>query len=129
MPPPAPTVCIIEDDTSVCRALWRLIRSWGLDVATFASAEAFLEAVEPPTPVCLILDLHLPRLSGLEMQARLQAEGRTIPTVFITASAEPPVRDQALRTGALAFLEKPLKEEDLRRAVNRALRESLLKEV
>jgi FixJ family two-component response regulator len=115
------TIGIIDDDESVRRALGRLIRSVGLDAATFASAEEFLEAEEPPLPNCLILDLHLPGLSGLELQDRLTALGRAIPLVFISAFGDDQVRDQALRAGAIAFLDKPFTEEALLAAVSQAV--------
>ena len=116
------TVCIIEDDDSVRRALGRLMRSVGLDVETFGSAEEFLHGGERPAPACLILDLHLPGLSGLELQERLKAEGRTVPLVFITAYGDKEMRDRALHAGALAFLEKPFAEQMLLEAVGRAVR-------
>jgi FixJ family two-component response regulator len=122
------TVCIIEDDESVRRALRRLMRSVGLEAEAFASAEEFLLAAGSPAPACLILDLHLPGLSGLELQARLKANGRDIPVVFITAYGDQHVREQALRAGALAFLEKPFAEQCLLAAVRRALHPSPPKE-
>ena len=116
------TVCIIEDDDSVRRALRRLMRSVGLEVEAFASAEGFLKAGGRLAPACLILDLHLPGLSGLELQERLKAEGRDVPVVFITAYGDREVRERALRGGALAFLEKPFAEKALLEAVDRAVR-------
>jgi FixJ family two-component response regulator len=120
MPRIPPTVCIIEDDESVRRALRRLLRAVGLTAEAFASAEEFLEAAGRPAPGCLILDHHLPGLSGLELQARLKAEGRDIPIVFLTAYGDARVREQALRAGAVAFLEKPFAEKALLEAVGRA---------
>jgi FixJ family two-component response regulator len=115
------TIFIIDDDESVRRAVRRLIRSVGLNVETCATAEEFLQAPEQPAPGCLILDVHLPGLSGLELQQRLKAEGRPIPTVFITAYANDQVRKQALQAGAIAFLEKPFEERCLLEAVKRAV--------
>jgi FixJ family two-component response regulator len=108
--PPTQTVCIIDDDESVRRALRRLIRSVGLDVETFATAEEFLQSPAVPAPRCLVLDVHLPGMSGLELQERLKAEGRDIPIIFITAYAEDRVRELAMRAGAIAFLRKPFNE-------------------
>jgi len=117
MPRTRQTICIIDDDESVRRALRRLLRSVGLDVETFATAEEFLQAPAQPAPDYLVLDVHLPGLSGLELQARLKTEGRHIPIVFITAYAEECVREQALRAGAIAFLQKPFDEQVLLAAV------------
>jgi FixJ family two-component response regulator len=121
MPRPGQTVLIIDDDESVRRALQRLLRSVGLNVMAFATAEEFLQASLPPAPDCLILDIHLPGLSGLDLQDRLNAQGQTVPIVFITAYADAPAREAALRSGALAFLEKPFEEQALLDAVARAL--------
>jgi FixJ family two-component response regulator len=114
------TVSIIDDDDSVRRALSRLIRSAGLPVETFASAEEFLQAAGRAAPRCLILDVRLPGLSGLELYERLSAEGKSAPVVFISAYADDPMRELAQRAGALAFLEKPFEDRQLLEAVARA---------
>jgi FixJ family two-component response regulator len=124
MPRTARTVCIIDDDESVRRSLRRLLLSVGLTAEAFASAEEFLAAAGPPAPGCLVLDLHLPGLSGLELQARLKAEGRDIPVVFITAYGDAQAREHALKAGALGFLEKPFAAKALLEAVERAVRPS-----
>jgi FixJ family two-component response regulator len=115
-------VCVIDDDESVRRALQRLIRCAGMDAVTFATAEAFLACPEQAAPGCLILDVHLPGLSGLELQERLTAGGRAVSVVFITAYAEEHVRELALQAGATAFLHKPFDEQVLLDALARALR-------
>jgi FixJ family two-component response regulator len=115
------TIFLIEDDESVRRALRRLIRLAGWTVETFATAEEFLQAPEQPAPDCLILDLHLPGLSGLELQQRLHAEGRIIPIIFITAHGNDCMRDQALQAGAIAFLQKPFEERALLNELKRAV--------
>jgi FixJ family two-component response regulator len=115
------TVFIIDDDESVRRALTRLMRSAGLVAESFATAEEFLRRAGGPTPDCLILDVHLPGLSGLELQERLTAGGRDVPVVFITAYAEEAAREQAMRAGAIAFLAKPFEEQALLDAVAIAL--------
>jgi FixJ family two-component response regulator len=117
MPETLPTICIIEDDDSVRRALGRLLRSVGLGVEAFATAEEFLQCFTQTQPSCLILDVHLPGLSGLELQQRLHDEGRTIPIVVITAYADEKVREQAFQAGAIAFLPKPFEELSLLQAV------------
>jgi FixJ family two-component response regulator len=114
-------VCIIEDDDSLRRALQRLLRSVGWEVETFATAEEFLESPQM-TRACLILDQHLPGLSGLELQARLKADNQAVAVVFISAYAEEQVRRQALAAGAVAFLQKPFEEQALLNVVGRALR-------
>jgi len=119
--PTRQTIFIIDDDESVRRALRRLIRSVGLNVVTFATAEEFLQSPHQPAPDCLILDVHLPGLSGLELQERLTAEGRHVPIVFITAYAEDQMGEGALQAGAVAFLEKPFEEQLLLDAIARAL--------
>jgi FixJ family two-component response regulator len=114
------TIVIIDDDESVRRALRRLIQSAGWRVATFATAEEFLEAPEQPAPAGLILDVHLPGLSGLELQHRLTADGRSVPIVFITAYPDEQTRAEALRGGAIAFLAKPFEDQSLLDAIKRA---------
>ncbi len=115
-----PSIFIIDDDESVRRALRRLVRSVGWEAEAFATAEEFLERVLP-VPDCLVLDVHLPGLSGLELHQQMQAEGRDVPVVFISAYADVQMREQALQKGALAFLEKPFEEGLLLEAVGRAL--------
>ena len=137
--PKAPTVIIIDDDDSVRRALGRLIKSVGRNVELFASAEEFLQALAseatpasiphsafriPNSPVCLILDLHLPGLSGLELQHRLKTEGKNFPIVFITAFTDDHARERALSAGAIAFLYKPFDERALLEAVEKGLAQS-----
>jgi FixJ family two-component response regulator len=114
------TIVIIDDDESVRRALRRLTASVGLNVATFATAEEFLQSPAHSPPACLILDVHLPGMSGLDLQKQLNAEGRRIPIVFITAYAAGQARELALRSGAIAWLEKPFGEQSLLNAVRQA---------
>jgi FixJ family two-component response regulator len=116
------TVCVIDDDASVLRALGRLLRSVGFHAATFPTAEAFLECAEAAAARCLVVDVHLPGLGGLDLQERLRAEGRDVPVVFITAFGDERARARALRAGALAFLEKPFGEQALLDAVQQAVR-------
>ena len=115
------TIVIIDDDASVRRALRRLVRSAGLNVETFGSADEFLLSTEQQVPGCLILDVHLPGLSGLELQQRLKAEGCCVPIVFITAYGDDQMCERALRAGALAFLHKPFEDQALLDAVDRAV--------
>jgi FixJ family two-component response regulator len=121
MSPTGGTIVLIDDDESVRKALGRLLRAAGWDVAAFGSAEEYLQAAGPESPACLILDIHLPGLSGLELQERLLAEGRHPPVVFITAYHDEDARAAALRAGAVAFLQKPFEEQALLEAVGRAV--------
>ena len=115
------TVFIIEDDDSVRRSLLRLMRSAGRNAQGFATAEEFLQFSGLAVPGCLLLDVHLPGMSGLELQELLLSEGRQVPVVFITAYVDERVRERALRAGAVAFLQKPFEEQALLDAVARAL--------
>ena len=107
------TIAIIDDDESVRHALRRLVQSAGWKALTFASAEEFLQSPARPPPYCLILDMRLPGLSGLDLKKQLDAEARTVPVIFITAHVDEQVRQQALQAGAIAFLSKPFEEQAL----------------
>ena len=101
-------IVVVDDDPSVVRALARLIRLADYVVQTFESAEAFLEGHAEDDSDCLILDVHLPGLSGVELQARLRDAGSSLPIIFITAFDSERVHTEALEAGASAFLKKPL---------------------
>lgn len=101
-------IAVVDDDPSVVRALARLIRLADYVVETFESAEAFLEGQAEGDSDCLILDVHLPGLSGVELQARLRDAGSSLPIIFITAFESERARTEALEAGASAFLKKPL---------------------
>jgi FixJ family two-component response regulator len=136
MPALPATITIIDDDESVRRALRRLIVSLGFNAETFETSEKFLESVlgaispagtpAPSEARCLILDVHLPGLSGLELQRRLHEEGRNLPIVFITAYPDDQARDQAMQGGAIAFLYKPFEQQALLDAVQKGLAQSRL---
>jgi FixJ family two-component response regulator len=114
-------ISIVDDDESVGKALRRLVASAGMRAETFRSAEAFLGSPVCRETVCLILDLHLPGMSGLELQARLAGLRPGLPVVFITSYPDDRVRTRALNGGAVAFLSKPFRQEDLLSAVWQAL--------
>jgi FixJ family two-component response regulator len=114
-------VSVVDDDESVCKALRRLLRSFGLNVETFATAEEFLTRARGESPACLILDVRMPGMSGLELQQRLSSAGRRIPIVFITAHEDQKARHEALTAGAVDFLIKPFDEAVLLNAVSQAL--------
>ena len=116
-------VMIVDDDNSVRRAARRLIKSYGFAVETFASADDFLASGQLPATACLVLDVQMPGLNGLELQSRLLAEGHQIPTIFITAFSNENARAQALKAGALAYLVKPFEETDLLNSINAALQQ------
>ena len=127
MPADAPTIAVIDDDESVRRALRRFIDLLGYNVETFATAEEFLDrplgagSQTEESFRCLILDVHLPGMSGLDLQERLNAEGRDLAIVFITAYPNDRARSKALQAGATAFLLKPFDEQALVDAVNKGL--------
>jgi FixJ family two-component response regulator len=115
------TVFVVDDDASVREALERLVRSAGLKVEAFASAEAFLNRPRPDGPSCLVLDVQLPNLSGLALQQRM-ADGRSeMPIVFITGHGDIPTTVRAMKAGAVEFLTKPLVEGDLLESIRQAI--------
>ena len=114
-------VAIVDDDESVLRSLQDLIESDGLTALGFGSAEQFLDSVAQNKAACLIVDIRMPGMSGLELQAKLKAEGCQIPIIFITAHGDAGMRTLAMREGAVEFLSKPFDDEVLLQAVNAAL--------
>ena len=120
MPQP-PLIAVVEDESSVCKALARLLRSAGLSAETYSSGEEFLQAMPGHAPDCLLLDLQLPGLDGLAVQSSVQQSGVKLPVVFITASESMEVRAQALQTGAVAWLRKPVNDQALLETIRLAL--------
>ena len=116
-----PVVLIVDDDLSVREAVADLLRSVDLHVETYGSAQEFLGASLPAAPSCLVLDVRMPGLSGLDLQAELVKEQVNIPIVFLTGHGDVPMAVRALRAGAVNFLMKPFREEDLLDAVRPAL--------
>ncbi len=100
-------IAVVDDEEEVRSALERLLKTSGYDVAVFASAEALLRSSRLQDISCLIADIRMPRMSGLELQAQLGEVGYTIPTIFITAHGDQNIRIRAMEAGAVAFLEKP----------------------
>jgi FixJ family two-component response regulator len=117
----AKLVAIVDDDDSVRTALQGLLKAVGLPAQAFASAEGFLESGKQDQTACLIADIRMPGMSGLELQAKLNAERRRIPIIFITAHGDAKMRMQALRAGAVEFLTKPFDDEALLESVRAAL--------
>jgi FixJ family two-component response regulator len=114
-------VFIVDDDPSVREALDSLVRSAGFKVETFASARGFLAYAQPEGPSCLVLDVRLPDLSGLDLQERMMKANREIPIVFITGHGDVPISVRAMKAGAVEFLLKPFLDRDLLDAVTQAL--------
>jgi FixJ family two-component response regulator len=111
--PKVPMIAIVDDDQPFRDAAKSLVRSLGYGASTFASAEEFLQSDRVGDTACLILDVNMPGLSGIELQSRLNAQGNCIPIIFITAAPEETTRARALQAGAIGFLSKPFKEECL----------------
>jgi FixJ family two-component response regulator len=114
-------VCIIDDDSDVRDGLSSLIRSVGLQVEVFGSAEEFLRTELPSAPCCVILDVRLPGLSGLDFQAEFANGKSNLPIVFITAHGDIPMSVKAIKAGAVEFLTKPFREQDMLDAMRIAL--------
>jgi len=114
-------VAIVDDDDAVRAALQGLLRAVGFSSRSFESAEAFLDSGHQRETGCLIVDIRMPGMSGLELQARLNAEHCKIPTIFITAHGDEEMLFQALRAGAVEFLPKPFDDEVLIESVRAAL--------
>ena len=114
-------IAVIDDDESVRTALQELLKSAGLPARSFASAEEFLKSGQQRQTGCLIADIRMPGMSGLEMQAKLNADHCRIPTIFITAHGDEKMRMQALRAGAVEFLSKPFDDKVLLDSVRAAL--------
>jgi len=116
-----PTVFIVDDDRGLRQAIHDLVESVGLRAESFASGEDFLRAKRMNRPSCLVLDVRLPQMSGLDFQQRLTETGIQIPIIFITAHGDIPMSVRALKSGALEFLTKPFRDQDLLDAIHQAL--------
>jgi len=120
-----PLIAIVDDDESVCRAIRRLVRSVAMDGETFSSGQDFLDLLDAmPSfqPDCLILDVQMPRMNGLEVQQQLIKSGKRVPVIFITAHDEVGAREKALAAGAMAFIRKPFNDELLIKTMREALK-------
>jgi len=120
-----PLIAIVDDDESVCLAINRLVRSLGMEADTFTSGRDFIEliaAMPSFQPDCLVLDVQMPGMNGLDVQDQLVSSGSRLPIVFITAHDEMGVRERALSAGALAFLRKPFNDELFIRTLTAALK-------
>src|SRR4030095_15644983 len=115
-------VYVVEYDVSAREGVAGLIRSTGLTVKTFASGEEFLAVPRPPIPSCLVLDVNLPGLSGLDLQQELAKSGLQVPIIFLTGHGDIPMTVRALKAGAANFLTKPFDDEELLQAIQQCLR-------
>ena len=116
-----PLIAIIDDDESVRVAMGGMVESFGYAPVTFESANDFLKSDKLPDASCLILDVQMPGMSGLELHSQLIASGRRIPTIFVTAFPDKRVRDRAMRAGGVCFLSKPFGRNDLLGCIESAL--------
>jgi FixJ family two-component response regulator len=121
MSDPDPIVFVVDDDPSIRDALTSLLRSVGLRVETFESARAFLTRQPSDVPGCLVLDVRLPGLSGLDLQRELATAQITMPIIFITGHGDIPMTVQAMKAGAVEFLTKPFRDQDLLDAIAQAI--------
>jgi len=118
----APVVFVIDDDTAIRDAVRDLLQSVGHAVEAYATAEDFLSRRDPQAPGCLVLDVRLPGTSGLELQKRLAAQKDRIPVIFISGYGDIPMAVQVMKAGAIDFLQKPFREQELLECVQAALR-------
>ena len=124
--PPSPTVFVVDDYAPVRSAVSRLLRAAGFAVAAFASPEKFLAQYDPHTPGCLVLDLDMPAVHGLELQRILATKGSVLPIIFLTGHGDIPKSVQAMKRGASDFLTKPVNDKDLLAAVRVAIERDAL---
>ena len=119
------TIFILDDEPGMLKALTRLLKAEGFTVHAFTSAKAFLESYSPETLSCMVLDVAMPELNGLELQEHLTRSGLLLPIVFLTGHGDIPMSVQAIKAGAVDFLTKPVKDADLLRAVRAALQRAV----
>lgn len=117
----APSVFIVDDDEAIRRSLQLLLKTLGLPSVVYASADEFLANYDPAQPGCMLLDVRMPGMSGLELQQELNRRGAVIPVIFITGHGDVPMAVEAVKHGAFDFLQKPFREQDLIDRVQRAL--------
>ena len=115
------TVFVVDDDDAVCKSLGMLVEGAGMKVQAFSSARKFLDAYDPTTPGCLIVDVRMPGMNGLELQAELTERRIYLPTIVITGHADVPIAVQAVKNGAVNFLEKPFSDNALLNDIRKAI--------
>jgi len=116
-----PIVFVVDDEPAICLSLKRLVRSVGLEAETFTSAREFLRSKRPDGPACLVLDVRLPDLSGLDLQQELLDANVDLPVIFITGHGDIPMSVRAMKAGAVEFLTKPFRDQDLVDAVQHGI--------
>ena len=116
-----PTIFVVDDDSAVRDALKLLLRSVGQSVETFGSGQEFLEAYSEDRPGCLVLDIRMPGMSGLELQQKLNERHSILPIIFITGHGDVPMAVEAMQAGAVDFIQKPFRDQDLIDRINQAL--------
>jgi len=119
-----PIIFVVDDEPSVCVSLKRLLQSIGLEARTYTSAQEFLRSARPDAPGCLVLDVRLPGLSGLDLQQELAVAKIHLPVIFITGHGDIPMTVRAMKAGAVEFLIKPFREEELLEAIQRGIKQS-----
>lgn len=120
----SPIVLIVDDDPTVCLSLKRLLRSVGLEARSFTSAQEFLRSERPDVPGCLVLDVRLPGLSGLDLQEELTTARIALPIIFVTGYGDIPMSVRAMKAGAVEFLTKPYREQELLEAIQRGIEQN-----
>jgi FixJ family two-component response regulator len=118
----APIIFVVDDDMLMRKALSSLIRSAGLNVVVFSSAREFLAQKSPEVPACLVLDVYLPDMNGMELQQELAQKHVNIPIIFITGHGDIPMSVRAMKAGAVEFLPKPFRDQDLLDAIHQAIK-------
>lgn len=121
MPDQQATIFVVDDDEGVRNSLKFLLKSVGLATRAFASADEFLAAYRPDQPGCLVLDVRMPGMSGLELQQQLNVRGAVVPVIFITGHGDVPMAVEAMQQGAFDFLQKPFRDQELIDRIQRAL--------
>ena len=121
MPTTRPLIAVVDDEEAVRKALLRLFRAMDLDAITYASGEAFIASLEISTPTCVVLDLRMPGMNGLEVLKRLAARAEKFPTVIVTAYDEPGSAEMCLNAGAAAYLRKPIDDDLLLQTIRTTL--------
>ena len=115
------TVFVVDDDEAICKSLAMLIEGVGLKVQTYYNAEDFLDAYDPTLPGCLVVDVRMPGMNGLELQAELKERRTYVPTIVMTGHADVPMAVQAVKSGAMNFIEKPFGDKALLNDIRKAI--------
>lgn len=117
-----PTIFVVDDDEAVCHSLSMLVETVGLNAQTYTKAEDFLDAYDPAQAGCLVLDVRMPGMSGLDLQSKLAAKGINIPVIIVTGHGDVPMVVEAMKMGALDFIEKPFRDQILLDNIQKAIK-------